>query len=221
MSVEVVLKNKIIKNPIVQYKRELEEIVNSNLISKLLLKNKLKKEVAEFGLYLLKLKDNYTSVYVSLGSEELKEFEKWIKADLWEDNDYFDLLIYFFGIEKAKYVKQAWNSLPQKMYQNGYARRSFRAPNNKRYLLVNQINFLRSLVVGSYSHTYQDGSTYYNLTFEEQMFGILFNWRRLIFLIQSQFRLEFEVKIIMKFIWHFGFKVFRMLKKQFHICMNF
>jgi hypothetical protein len=43
MSVEAVLKNKIIENPIVRYKRELEEIVNSNLLSKLLLKNKLKK----------------------------------------------------------------------------------------------------------------------------------------------------------------------------------
>lgn len=108
MSVEAVLKSKIIENPIVQYKRELEEIVNSGLLSKLFSKNKLKKEVAEFGLHLLKLKDNYNSVYVSLGSKELKEFEKWIKEDLWDDNNYYELLIYFFGANKAKYVKEAW-----------------------------------------------------------------------------------------------------------------
>jgi len=168
MSVEAVLKNKIIENPIVKSKRELQEIVNSNLLSKLLLKNKLKKEVAEFGLELLKLKDNYTGTYVSLGSKELKEFEKWIKDDLWEDSNYYDLLVYFFGVDKAKYVKEAWGRLPQKMYQYGYTRRSFRAPNNKRYLLVNQINFLRSIMTAPHLYSYQN-STYYNLSFEEQI----------------------------------------------------
>lgn len=169
MSVEAVLKSKIIENPIVQYKRELEEIVNGNLLSKLFSKNKLKKEVAEFGLHLLKLKDNYNSIYVSLGSKELKEFEKWIKEDLWDDSNYYDLLIYFFDVDKAKCVKEAWNRLPQKMYQNGYARRSFRAPNNKRYLLVNQINFLRSIIAAPHLYSHQNSTTYYNLSFEEQI----------------------------------------------------
>ena len=67
MAVEIVLKSRIIKNPIAEYKREFAEIVNSNLLSKLLFKKKLKKEVAEFGLQLLKLEDSYSSQYVSLG----------------------------------------------------------------------------------------------------------------------------------------------------------
>lgn len=169
MAVEIVLKSRIVKNPIAEYKREFAEIVNSNLLSKLLFKKKLKKEVAEFGLQLLKLEDSYTSQYVSLGSKQLAVLEKWIKDDLWEDSNYYDLLLYFFGSEKAKYVKQAWDNLPQMMYQYGYDRRSFRAPNNKRYLLVNQVNFLRSLIVGSTIYNYQEGKIYYNLSFEEQI----------------------------------------------------
>jgi hypothetical protein len=170
MIIEDLLKSKVIENPIKRFKKELEEIVSSNLVSKLLLKTKLKKEVAEFGLELLKLKDNYYSNYISLGSKECAVFEKWVNGDTWEDKNYNDLLVYFFGKENAVYVKEAWNRLPQKMYQNSYSRRSFRAPNNKRYLLVNQVNFLRSLLNGTNIYSYQDSNTfYYDLSIEDQI----------------------------------------------------
>ena len=168
MTIEDLLKSKVIENPIKKYKKELVEIVDGGLISKLLSKNKLKKEVAEFGLCLLNLKDNYSSLYVSLGSKELKDFKKWVKTDMWEDKNYFDLLVYFFGAESAKYVKESWNRLPQRMYQSGYGRRSFRAPNNDRFLIVNQINFLRSLLEGPHLYHYQN-SVYYNLSIEDQI----------------------------------------------------
>ena len=74
MTIEDLLKSKVIENPIKRFKKELEEIVNSSLLSKLLSKTKLKKEVAEFGLELLKLKDNYYSNYISLGSKEAEKF---------------------------------------------------------------------------------------------------------------------------------------------------
>lgn len=170
MTIEDLLKSKIIENPIKRFKKELEEIVKSNLLSKLLSKTKLKKEVAEFGLELLKLQDNYYSNYISLGSAEAEKFATLVKEDLWEDKNYYDLLLYFFGEENAAYVKEAWNRLPQKMYQSGYTRRSFRAPNHKKYLLVNQINFLRSLLNGPSKYDYQDGTTvYYNLSMEDQV----------------------------------------------------
>jgi len=170
MTIEDLLKNKVIENPIKRFKKELEEIVNSNLVSKLLLKTKLKKEVAELGLELLKLKDNYYATYISLGSKECTTFEKWIKEDLWEDKNYYDLLVFFFGAENAVYVKEAWNRLPQKMYQDGYTRRSFRAPNNKKYLLVNQVNFLRSLLNGPQTYNYHDNNTvHYDLSIEDQI----------------------------------------------------
>jgi hypothetical protein len=170
MTIEDLLKNKVIENPIKRFKKELEEIVNSNLVSKLLLKTKLTKEVAKFGLQLLKLKDNYYNTYISLGSKECTEFEKWVKDDLWENKKYYDLLVYFFGEQNAVYVKEAWNRLPQKMYQSGCTRRSFRAPNNKKYLLVNQVNFLRSLLTGPNIYNYHDSnSVYYDLNIEEQI----------------------------------------------------
>jgi len=170
MTIEDLLKNKVIENPINRFKKELEEIVNSNLVSKLLFKTKLKKEVAEFGLELLKLKDNYYGTYIYLGSKECTTFEKWIKEDLWEDKNYYDLLVFFFGVENAVYVKEAWNRLPQKMYQHGYTRRSFRAPNNKKYLLVNQVNFLRSLLNGPQTYNYHDSNTvHYDLSIEDQI----------------------------------------------------
>lgn len=170
MTIEDLLKNKVIENPIKRFKKELEEILNSNLVTKLFSGTKLKKEVAEFGLELLKLQDNYYSNYISLGSKEAEKFTELVKEDLWEDKNYYDLLVFFFGEEKAVYVKEAWNRLPQKMYQTGYARRSFRAPNHKKYLLVNQINFLRSLLNGPYKYNYQDSSTfYYDLSIEDEI----------------------------------------------------
>ncbi|SHM32359.1 DUF4132 domain-containing protein [Flavobacterium chilense] len=170
MTIEDLLKSKVIENPIKRFKKELEEIVNSNLVTKLLSKTKLKKEVAEFGLELLKLKDNYYGTYVSLGSKEVKEFEKWVKDDMWEDKNYHDLLVYFFGEQNAVYVKESWNRLPLKMYQDGYTRRSFRAPNNKKYLLVNQVNFLRSVLHAPQIYSYQDANTaYYDLSIEDQI----------------------------------------------------
>ncbi len=168
MSIEAILENKKNENPFKRYKKELKEIVESNFISKLLSKNKLKKEVAEFGLELLKLNDNYSDNYVSLGSKELKVFEIYCKDNLWDDKNYFELLVYFFGADKANYVKEAWSKLPYKMYQNGYARRSFRAPNNKKQLLVSQINFLRSII--GFPHIYDyNNNKYYDLNLIEQV----------------------------------------------------
>lgn len=168
MSIETILQNKKIENSIKRYKKELKDIIETNFISNLLSKKKLKKEVAEFGLELVNLKDNYSDNYVSLGCQELKVFEEYCKEDIWEDKNYFELLIYFFGANSANYVKEAWSRLPFKMYQNGYDRRSFRAPNNKKYLLVTQINFLRSII--STSHTYNyNNNIYYDLTLLEQV----------------------------------------------------
>ncbi|KFF05423.1 DUF4132 domain-containing protein [Flavobacterium reichenbachii] len=170
MTIEDLLKSKVIENPIKRFKKELEEIANSNLVSKLLSTTKLKKEVAEFGLELLKLQDNYYSTYISLGSKEADKFENLIKDDLWEDKNYYELLVFFFGEQEAVYVKEAWSRLPQKMYQSGYTRRSFRAPNHKKYLVVNQVNFLRSLLNGPNIYSYQDGgSVYYDLNIEDQI----------------------------------------------------
>lgn len=168
MSIEDLLKSKIIENPIERYTRELEAVESSGLITKLLSRNKLKKEVAELGLLIAKLTHNYYGNFITLGSKEATAFEKLIKPAIWDDKNYYDLLVYFFGVENAKYIKVAWDLLPQKIYQSGYTRRSFRAPNNPRFLLINQINFLRSLLGGPHLYNYQN-SLFYDLSIEDQI----------------------------------------------------
>ena len=76
MSLENILAAKKIKNPVKEYKKELKEIVEGNILTKLFSKSKLKKEVAELGLALLKLDHSYSGTYVYLGSEKLNFFSK-------------------------------------------------------------------------------------------------------------------------------------------------
>ncbi len=168
MSIEQVLKHKIIANPLKRYKRELEEFSDSNFILKIFQKNKISKEVAALGLALVNQKNNNYNYYITLGSKESVVFQKWISNDMWEKQQYYDLLLYFFGETNAKYIKEAWNRLPYTPYQKSYARRSFRAPEHKHWLLITQVNFLKSLLQGSYTYGYPN-STYYELSLEEQI----------------------------------------------------
>ncbi|WP_140959773.1 DUF4132 domain-containing protein [Flavobacterium jejuense] len=168
MSIELVLKNNKITNPLKKYKRELEECRNSNFILKIFQKNKISKEAAELGLALINQEKNNYNYYISLGSKESVVFQKWISNDMWENQQYYDLLLYFFGETNAKYIKEAWNRLPYTPYQKSYERRSFRAPEHKHWLLITQVNFLKSLLQGSYTYSYPN-NTYYDLSLEEQI----------------------------------------------------
>ena len=162
---------KVSKNPSETFTKELESIRDSNFLNKLLKPSKLKKEVAELGIELLKRKDLYYEPIVTLGSKEAIKFTELIKDNIWEDRDYYALLIYFFGEEKARYVKQAWELMPYQMYLTGADRRSFRAPENKRFALLNQVNFLRSVLISPLEYDYSAGeSTFYTgLTIEQQI----------------------------------------------------
>ncbi|WP_185288525.1 DUF4132 domain-containing protein [Chryseobacterium lactis] len=125
----------------------------------------LKKEVAELGK-LLKGKANYFE-RVNLGSKDAEKLKEYIKPNIWDDPDYFNLLIYLFG-ENAELVKYAWNRMPYKMYQTGYSRRSFRAPHHEYYVALNQINFIRELMIFPYIYSY-NGNESFDLTLEEQI----------------------------------------------------
>lgn len=170
MTIEETLNERIISNPINAYKRDLKEVSQGTIITRLFSKNKLKKEVADFGLALLSLEEVTGYTYFHLGSKEVTSLEKWLRNDMWEDKDYFNLLVYFFGDEYAVCVKKAWEKIPYRMYQNGYTRRSFRAPNNKNYLKVSQVNFLRSILMMPSVFSYKkNDSAYYNLSLNEQV----------------------------------------------------
>ena len=62
MSLENILAKKKIKNPVKEFKKELKEIVEGNILSKLFSKSKLKKDAAELGLALLKLNNSFVNL---------------------------------------------------------------------------------------------------------------------------------------------------------------
>ncbi|BAP33534.1 uncharacterized protein CHSO_4497 [Chryseobacterium sp. StRB126] len=125
----------------------------------------LTKEVAELSK-LLKGKPNYFE-RVNLGSKEAEKLKEYINPDIWEDQDYYNLLIYLFG-ENADLVKYAWNKMQYKMYQNNYSRRSFRAPHREDYIMLNQVNFIRELMIFPCIYSYNDDQNF-DLSLEEQI----------------------------------------------------
>lgn len=166
MEITEKLKSKKIVDYHRNLKNGLKDQAEKGVLSKLFSSPKLKKEIAEFGLLLLKKKDSYGEI--TLGSPEVEVIKKYSTHNIWEDKDYFGLLVYFFG-DHAELAKYAWNKMPHKMYQTGYERRSFRAPNNERFTLLNQINLIRNLLEPPSLYAYGSGTQYYDLSLEEQI----------------------------------------------------
>lgn len=166
MEISEKLKSKKVVDHRKNLKKDLKEQVERGLISKLFSKTNLKKEVAELGLLLLGKNDYYEEI--TLGSSQADKIKEYIKSNIWEDKDYYELLVYFFG-DKAGLVKYAWNKMPFKMYQTGYDRRSFRAPNNERFTLLNQVNLIRTLLELPSIYNYSSGYQSYELSLEEQI----------------------------------------------------
>ena len=164
------IKEKLESKKIVDFyknlRKDLKEQTEKGILSQIFSKPKLKKEVAELGLLLLG-KEDYREEY-SLGSTKAEKIKELIKPNIWDDQDYYKLLVYFFG-DQAELIKYAWNKMPFKMYQTGYYRRSFRAPNNEKFVFLNQINLIRSLLQLPSIYSYSDGYHFYNLTLEEQI----------------------------------------------------
>lgn len=166
MEITEKLKSKKIVDYYKNLRKDLKEQTEKGIISQIFSSPKLKKEVAELGLLLLG-KEDYREEY-SLGSTKAEKIKELIKPNIWDDADYYKLLVYFFD-DKAELVKHAWNKMPFKMYQTGYYRRSFRAPNNEKFIFLNQINLVRGLLQLPSIYSYSDGYNFYNLTLEEQI----------------------------------------------------
>lgn len=172
MSIETFLKQREIKNPIDQYKEELQQIVEGTGFFKLFKKKKLSKKAAALGLELIKKNKSgyYGNAAITLGSSRAEVFKNLIPEKIWDIREYYDLLIYFFGEEKAVYVKYAWEQMPYKIYQSSYLRRSFRAPNDENFAIINQVNFLINILQPLSKYDYKTGKTsYYNLNMEEHI----------------------------------------------------
>ncbi|MCJ7933501.1 MAG: hypothetical protein MUW56_07650 [Chryseobacterium sp.] len=158
---------KLVKNYYEKLRKDLVEQAEKGMSTQVFPdKPMLKKEVAELGLFLMG-KTNYYQA-MTLGSKEAEKLKAYIKPDIWEDADYYNLLAYYFG-ENADLVKYAWNKMPYKMYQMSYTRRSFRAPHNERYVLMNQVNLVRELLRAPSIYSYNSNDQNYDLSLEEQI----------------------------------------------------
>ncbi len=168
MEITEKLKSKaLVSNYYEKVKKDLTALAEGNISARVFQdKPVLKKEVAETAL-LLKGKANHYQ-QLTLGSKEAEKLKDYIKPDIWDDKDYYELLVYYFG-PYADLIKYAWNKMAYKMYQAGYYRRSFRAPHNERYLLLNQVNLLRELVNFPVIYNYSSGNQYFDLSLEEQI----------------------------------------------------
>jgi Family of unknown function (DUF5724)/Domain of unknown function (DUF4132) len=139
----------------------------------------LTKRTAEIGLLLLnalpemKAEKNRWSVieYIAVNDERYKRLIKLIPDNGWKSDELKNLLVFFFGTEKAVYVSAAWDKIRFQMYQNGYARRSFRAPNNRDLYFINQLNFLIGTIpqVYSWENYSSNKRKFYDLSVTEQI----------------------------------------------------
>lgn len=166
MEITEKLKSKKIVEYYKNLRKDLKEQSEKGILSQIFSKPKLKKEVAELGLLLLG-KEDYREE-LTLGSAKAEKIKTYVKPNIWDDEDYYKLLVYFFG-DQAELIKHAWNKMPFKMYQTGYYRRSFRVPNNEKFVFLNQINLIRSLLQLPSLYSYSDRYNFYNLTLEEQI----------------------------------------------------
>lgn len=156
---------KLVKNYFEKLRKDLLGLVENGVSTQVFPeKPVLNKEVAELALVLMG-KTNYYQA-MTLGSKEAEKFKGLIIPDIWEDPDYYQLLVYYFG-ENADLVKYAWNRMPYKMYQRGYYRRSFRAPHNEKHIQLNQANLIRELLRFTAENSYDH--QYYMLSLEEQI----------------------------------------------------
>lgn len=188
---KALLESRKTNNLFAKFKNELQQAmtVGDNLINKLkaLVKVGQKNTIlnnhnAELGLLLINelpayREDNWRyNKHVSYKSKRYKRIEQLLGADEWDNTDNYKLLEYFFGEEKAVYVRYAWEHTRFQMYQTGYLRRSFRSPYNKEMYLTNQVNLLIDLIPQAHNKTsdysggeYKENYAFYDLSVTEQM----------------------------------------------------
>lgn len=185
MDIQEILKDYIVANPIEGWKKELLAVFEGKSNNQL-----LTKETAELGLLFLNSHPNLKTeknnwVVIETVSEDSKQYQlirEKLLADDFNEKDFKNLLTYFFGQEKAEYAEYGWNKIRFQMYQTGYARRSFRAPETTDLFLINQINFLIASLPQFYTHgsypKYE--KTFFNLNVSEQAkYSHYFGWNEM------------------------------------------
>ena len=186
-----ILESRKLPDVYLKYKADLEKAlsVSGNIAGKLksLITGKqsgnlLTKHNAELGLLFLNELSDYKDEknwqhirVVSQNSKRYQRIKELLTDEEWNDAANYKLLVYFFGEDRAACVVYAWEHIRYQMYQTGYTRRSFRAPNSKEMYFINQVNFIINLIPQSYkvaheySPEYKEIYTFYELSIVEQI----------------------------------------------------
>lgn len=136
------------------------------------------KDTAEIVLILLnellvreKQNGYYQTFAITYKDQKYIRLEELLKKGFWDTTEAGNLLEYLFGRETGAYVKHAWHQIPYQMYQTGYARRSFRAPNDPEVYFVLQLEFLRQAIPGAHQFAYYPKVEFacFDLSLEEQL----------------------------------------------------
>lgn len=149
MEITEILAEYKIDDPFKKYASELLAVYEGGKKEKL-----LNKKNAEIGLLILNrfpkikfVKNKWNVIEpIEFESERYEKLKQLIPENGWKTDELKNLLTYFFGEEKAEYVAHAWDKIRFEMYQTGYQRRSFRAPENRDLYFQNQLSFLISAI---------------------------------------------------------------------------
>lgn len=174
MEIRELLKERQIAKPINEFAGKLLKVYTNEISHELVNKN-----TAELGLILLDKhpdfpadKDNWAILRALTRSDKrYRKLFEFIPEEGWKSSELKNLLVYLFGKEKAEYVSHAWDRMRFQMYQTGYSRRSFRAPENRELYFINQLNFLIAVIPQVYSYgSYPEyDHAFYDLSVSEQL----------------------------------------------------
>ena len=174
MEIKELLKDKQIAEPIKRFADELLNVYEGKTTHEL-----LNQQTAGLGLILLDKDSDSTTkndnwvIITAIVKDDIRyrKLYELIPEAGWKTTELKNLLVYFFGEEKAGYVSHAWDRMRFQMYQTGYLRRSFRSPEDRGMYFTNQLNFLVSAIPQIYTYgEYPDYKrTFYNLSVSEQL----------------------------------------------------
>ncbi len=175
MEIKELIKDKKITDPIKKFKSELLAVYKGEKKNDL-----LTTETAKLGLLFLNALPDFAKEKTKYGydTNEIIKFGKrhnaineLIPNGDWKSKELKNLLIFFFGEEKAEYVSYAWEKIRFQMYQTGYARRSFRSPENRELYSYVQANFITAIIsqISSYEYNPNYTQTFYDLNVVEQL----------------------------------------------------
>jgi len=169
------LERKKIPDPFVQYKSDLLKAYQGEaaggLIGRIFSGKRepslLTKDNAELGLLLINQHPTHKDTAsdwsnfptATFGGERYMSIGK-LTEDNWDSPGNFNLLVYFFGEETARYVRHAWQQMRYQMYQKGHSRRSFRSPDNRGIYFQRQIDFIIHILRKPFNQVYDNGYRY-------------------------------------------------------------